>query len=378
LNEKPKTTDLRVVHISTVHKSGDPRIRLKELQSLSEAGYSVYFVTTDRCVRNIGENDPVKFVFVGGGKPNRIIRILFLVPLAVLRALFLPAHIYHFHDPELLMWAWILRLRRVPIIYDIHEDNSLAVYHRPWIPPRLAPLLSGLVDRFERWASRRLSLVVAETCYLSRFPQALPVLNYPSVDLVTPQLGFSDQSTRVLYTGNLTPSRGAYNLAALVRDSSYTVVSVGQCSAELASNLRLMVGNNRSRLQIRGEERYVPFSEIQATYQQGGWLAGVVLIPDTSHYRDKHLTKFFEFMAAGLPIVATNVPEWKKLIQDQGLGLCVQPNDSFEVARALRWLQEHPVEARDMGKRGQLFVREKYNWESQARLLLQHYAKILS
>jgi len=367
-----------VVHISTVHRATDPRIRLKQLASLVGFGVRCHLVTPDPGATTIDDAVHIHPIGFGRFPRSRFIRFFFLGPWAMIRALLVPAQLYHFHDPELLVWAWILQLRRVPIVYDIHEDNSQAVYHRPWIPPRFAPLLSGLVDRFERWASRRFFLVVAETCYLSRFPQALPVLNYPSVDLVTPQLGFSAQSTRVLYTGNLTPSRGAYNLAALVRDSSYTVVSVGQCSANLANNLRLMVGNNHLRLHILGEERYVPFSEIQAAYQKGGWLAGVVLIPDTSHYREKHLTKFFEFMAAGLPIVTTNVPAWKTLIQDQGLGLCVNPNDSFQVTRALQWLQDHPTEANAMGKRGQLFVREKYNWESQAHLLLQHYAKILS
>ncbi|MCE7896768.1 MAG: glycosyl transferase, partial [Gammaproteobacteria bacterium PRO8] len=52
----------------------------------------------------------------------------------------------------------------------------------------------------------------------------------------------------------------------------------------------------------------MPFSEITKAYLEGGWRWGLALFPDTPHYRDKELTKFFEYMSFRIPIICSDFP----------------------------------------------------------------------
>jgi glycosyltransferase involved in cell wall biosynthesis len=132
-----------------------------------------------------------------------------------------------------------------------------------------------------------------------------------------------------------------------------------------------LAGNGQ--LVIHGAGRYVPFKEITALYRGGGWLAGLALFPDTPHYREKELTKFFEYMAFGLPIVASDFPAWKALIEGHGVGLCVNAGSTGSINAGLIWLREHPDEARAMGERGRTLVRTTFNWEREAARLVEFY-----
>ncbi|WP_372997154.1 glycosyltransferase [Marinobacter sp.] len=160
--------------------------------------------------------------------------------------------------------------------------------------------------------------------------------------------------------------------------NKYKVTAIGRCSEELAARLVKMDGDhNAASIELRGVGRFVEFADIIGAYSEGGWLAGIALFPDTVHYREKELTKFFEYMAVGLPIVASNFPVWKTLIEDQGVGICVNPDDNEAIEKALDWLRDHPEEAAEMGRRGKRLAREKYSWDSQAENLIGLYQEIM-
>src|SRR5690625_6021755 len=57
------------------------------------------------------------------------------------------------------------------------------------------------------------------------------------------------------------------------------------------------------------------------------WLAGIALFPPTEHYMKKELTKFFEYMNAGLPIICSHFPQWKTFIDKYNCGIAVDPYD---------------------------------------------------
>ena len=81
-------------------------------------------------------------------------------------------------------------------------------------------------------------------------------------------------------------------------------------------------------------------------------------------------------MAAGLPVVASNFPLWRQIIEEIGCGLLVNPLDPQEIAKAIQYLLEHPETAAAMGRRGQEVVRTQYNWEVESHKLLGLYKKI--
>ena len=82
-------------------------------------------------------------------------------------------------------------------------------------------------------------------------------------------------------------------------------------------------------------------------------------------------------MALGLPVVTSNFPLYRDIVERHQCGFCVSPNDPAQVANALSYLIEHPNEARAMGQRGRRAVEQFYNWTTEANKLLSFYERIL-
>lgn len=376
-------TPRRIVHISTVHSALDPRVRLKELRTIARAGHEAHLVTADPLARE--EGDGVVVHRLAGDRSNRVRRMFVLAPRAILTALRIRAAGYHIHDPELLPWAWLLLARGVPVVYDAHEDFARFMRHKPYIPAAVGAALGGTVGLVERLLSAPFRIVIAEHCYRPRFSGATAILNYPTRSTVralapvpraaSGRAGKDDPGAAdLLYTGNLTVARGALNIVELVRRApTLRVTCVGECKAPVARLIARRVDGAADRLRLVGEGRYVPFGEIEEHYRMPHWLAGIVLMPDSPHYRDKQLTKFFEYMAAGLPIIASDFPVWRRLIEGEGVGICVNPDDLEHVLEAVRRLTVDPFLTAEMGSRGRDLVRTRYLWERQEERLLGLY-----
>jgi len=368
--------DRHVVHISTVHSSMDPRIRLKELRSTAEHGFTATLVTADPDAAEL--NDGVRIETVRPPGTGRIGRMFLTAPRAVFRAFGMPADIYHFHDPELVPWAWLLLARGVPVVYDIHEDYVTSIRQKRYLPGFVRTSAAAVVSAIERFATQPFHRVIAERYYQRRFPDAFPLLNYPFRDMLTERAAYAEGSRKVIYTGNISIDRGAMELAALAKQRpDMEVFAIGRCSPPLAERMVGLAGE-KARLVMTGKGRYVPFTEIMAEYRKGGLLAGLALFPETEHYREKELTKFFEYMAAGLPVVASDFPVWRRLIADNGVGLCVRAGDIDAVCRALDWLRDNPREAALMSERGRRLVSGRFNWESEGERLAGYYRTLMN
>lgn len=367
---------MHVVHISSAHDAGDVRIRRKQIGSLIDNGFMVTFVTGDLAAADQPGLDVRR---IQPGRHSRLRRLLMTAPKCILAASRIEADIYHFHDPELIPWAWLLRLKQRPVIYDIHEDYVTSIAGKSYLPRPVRHSASFLADRFEHLATSPFTRVLAERYYERRFPDGVHVLNYPLFkDLPEPSLASSSRE-RLLYTGNITEQRGALEMARLVALSPKDALTlVGKCSPELAARIRSEAGSRGQDIEIIGEGRYVPFSEIGDYYARGDWLAGLALFPPSDHYREKELTKFFEYMAVGLPIVASNFPVWRQLIEGHGVGLCVNPEVPEEAHNALEWLRNNPSKWTAMREAGMAVVRSKFRWESEAETLIDLYHKVTS
>jgi glycosyltransferase involved in cell wall biosynthesis len=101
--------------------------------------------------------------------------------------------------------------------------------------------------------------------------------------------------------------------------------------------------------------------------------AGLVVLHPTLCYPDAYPIKMFEYMAAGLPVIASDFPIWREIIEGAHCGLLVNPLDIKAIANAMQWILDHPAEAETMGKNGKEAVRLKYNWQSESGKLVDLY-----
>ena len=104
---------------------------------------------------------------------------------------------------------------------------------------------------------------------------------------------------------------------------------------------------------------------------------GLALLEDRPNFRHSLPTKMLEYMAMGLPVVVSDFPLYRKIVEPAACGLCVDPADPPAIAAALGHLLKNPEEATAMGRRGRQAVLERYRWDAEARRLLSLYDRLL-
>jgi glycosyltransferase involved in cell wall biosynthesis len=105
---------------------------------------------------------------------------------------------------------------------------------------------------------------------------------------------------------------------------------------------------------------------------------GLVVLHPTQAYLLSYPVKMFEYMAAGLPVIASDFPLWREILDGHDCALFVDPCDPDDIAKAIDWMFAHPDEAEQMGRRGMIAVQEIYNWNAEKSKMLSFYEELLS
>jgi glycosyltransferase involved in cell wall biosynthesis len=366
----------RVVILTTVHPPFDNRIFEKEAKTLLRAGYEVHLVATHPA------DETVDGIHIHAlPKPRgRVGRVLSNTRRAAKMAVELKADIVHIHDFELVPAALRLRRRGMQVVYDVHEDNVTGILQKRYLGPIRRKAFAGIAESLERRAARSCKVVIAERYYAERFPEATPVLNYPdraAFPGLDERRTFPTGTKQLLYAGSVTLDRGAIEHARLpILDPDVFVTTVGHCPGSLASMMRQEAGPAASRLSIEGVDQFVLPGRIVERLAEPQWLAGLALFPASPHYVNKELTKFFEYMAAGLPVLCSDFPVWRRLIEEADAGICVDSKDPQAVRAAIDVLSSDRASWERMSANGKAAVRDRYNWESEAERLLSLYASL--
>jgi glycosyltransferase involved in cell wall biosynthesis len=368
------TGSVKVIHLSSVHRPEDVRIFWKECRSLALAGYQVSLVVpAERCYRREG-------VDVIGVKPRsgRRVRMMATTIEVILAGLRRSGSVYHFHDPELIPGGLLLRLLGKRVVYDAHEDLPRDVLFRGWIPRGLRRPISLAASALEWVAGRTLSGVVAATPIIAkRFPVRRTVLvqNFASkAELAISDLGERKRRRAVAYVGSVTAVRCAVEaieaVARVERFPDATLVIAGDVSPpSFMQKLTALPG--WSRVDYRGYQDRTGVRRVLAESR-----VGLALYYPVRSYIESQPVKLFEYMAAGLPVIAADFPKFREIVEVNGCGLCVPPCDVAAIASAIEWIFQHPTEAEEMGARGQAQVTQSFNWEHEERELLSFYDRI--
>ena len=292
-----------------------------------------------------------------------------------------PEAVFHFHDPELLPFMVLLKLRGRRVIYDAHEDTPRQVFHQYWIPPILRWPVSISMRLLEAIGSRLFDGIIAVNDTIARrFPKrkTLIIPNYPfSTQPQSIQVAsYRERPMQAAYVGGLTEVRGIREMIEAIHrlssELSAKLVLAGTFyPAELEKEMREQAGWDR--VDFRGWVTQSELSDILNFTR-----VGLVVLHPTAQYRDSFPTKMFEYMAAGLPVVASNFPRLKNFIDRHRCGLTVDPHDTKAVADAIEYLFTHPEEAEAMGRRGREAIEENFNWEKQAEKLVAMYESLVT
>lgn len=364
-----------VTQVTSVHSPFDTRIFGRMCRTLTNCGYTVTLIARhDR-------DETVAGVRIRSlPEPrNRIDRMTRVVLRALVAAFASKGSVYHLHDPELMPMGILLRLCGKRVVYDAHEDFPRQILAKYWIPPWLRSSVSGIAEFAERLAvAFAFDRVVTATEWIAeRFParKTTVIRNFPLPDefATNGATPYRERPLVVAYAGHLSALRGGAEMVEAigrVPGEAELHIAGTLTPASLATSLRALPAWHRVR--YVGPQSRDGIVRLLEKARMGL----VVFHPGPNHDKSQP-NKLFEYMAAGIPVVASDFPLWRNVVERVGCGLLVNPLDSGAIASAIQWLLEHPEEAATMGRRGQEAIREDYNWSIESRKLVDLYATLL-
>lgn len=360
---------MRIVHLASQHPADDVRIFLKECRSLASAGFEVHYVAPDAVEHTRDGVTLHGFALPGGYRPLQIVRRLWRV-WRVARGI--RPDLCHFHEPVLLPVALLLKLQGARLVYDVHEDWLSAIdltqYREGW--KRVG------VRWFEDLASRLCDGFVGATPAIARrFPpeRTIEVLNYALPEEFPDRPRPAAAGADVVYVGLIERARGLEEMLEAitrVRNPRARIILIGDFNPPgLEQEARSLPGWSRVVYLGRLDRRAV--AERLAAAR-----AGLVLFHPEPNHTEALPNKLFEYMAAGLPLVASNFPYWRSLLEPIGCAVQVDPLDSGEIAAAIDDLLADEARASEMGRRGAAAVDERLNWQHEAPKLVELYERL--
>ncbi|MGH9716748.1 MAG: glycosyltransferase [Candidatus Acidiferrales bacterium] len=361
--------------MTSAHPPFDVRIFHKECRSLARAGYRVTLIAPTDRDRQCGD------IFVRAFPKYRSRRQRMVKgTLAMYRAAKQEnADIYHFHDPELIPVGLLLRASGRHVVYDAHEDLPKTISYKTYVPAWLRVPLQAVVKVLEEFAVRFLSGVIAATGPIaerfSKIDRRVVVHNYPLLEEFPAHA--TDSSTEpghyIAYVGaRITRGRGAVEMVqaiGLVRPELEVQLKLAGAfdPADLPKRLSELPGWNRTDcLGLLGR------TEVARMLRRAR--AGLVLLHPEANYLNSQPVKLFEYMGAAIPVLASDFPVWRNVIESAGCGLLVNPLKPASIASAIEYLCTHPEEADEMGRRGRKAVEDRYNWIKEEQKLLEFYS----
>lgn len=364
-----------IIHFTTVHPRDDSRIRTKEVATLASAfGRKVSLYVQD----GLGDElDAVHgYQIVDTGPRLRRIPRMTLGAWRMFRAVARARpQVAHFHDPELLPWAILLRLMGIKVVYDVHEDVPRQVRHNPGLPPIAQRILPPFVS-FAEWIGAKMlsGMVVPTVAIAQRFPAKKTALvrNFPLLDeLHTPDpTPHNKRPLEFAYVGYISEVRNIYGMMRAVAHLPNPEVRL-----RLVGSFAIPETERRAR--AMPEWRRVRFdgwaSRQEVARAMADARAGLVLLQPVAHEMLTLPIKLFEYMAAGLPVISSDFPLWREIVESAGCGILVDPMDVDAIVSAMRWIIDHPGEAEAMGRRGRAAVEQRFNWGREAATLASFY-----
>lgn len=360
---------VKICHMTSAHPRYDVRIFEKECVSLRESGYQVFLIVNDS--RENENCRGISIMSVPFKTENRLKRIAYASKRVYEKALEADADVYHFHDPELLPYGLKLKKRGKTVIFDSHEDVPSQILDKEWIPSFLRRFISRIYKVYETHAVKRIDAVVAATPHIAkqfkgRAKKVEVVNNYPKLeDIVFHDRLFSERERIVCYAGGIGEIRGENVMVEALKGVDADLVLAGERE-----------GGPVTDTEDNGIRYLGKISRKEVNDLYGRSRAGLLLYQPAQNHFEAQPIKMFEYMAAGLPFVASDFPLWKSIVEENGCGICVNPQDVEGVREACRKLVDDSEAAQQMGRAGYKAAAEKYNWKKEEQKLLGLYRSL--
>jgi glycosyltransferase involved in cell wall biosynthesis len=287
--------------------------------------------------------------------------------------------VVHAHDAAMLLPALLgARLAGALLVYDSHElATSVPYRERTW---------AAFVAAVERLVVPRCDAVITVSDGIAqrlraRYRLAVDptvVRNVCELELsggggLRAEIGLDADAPLILHQGAPAPARGCEVLiASLTRLPDVHLAFLGDATDGYERRLRRLAqtANVADRVTLLGS---VPLPELLAHTAEAD--VGVTLLQDTcENHRLALPNKLFEYIAAGVPVVASALPETRRLVEGYGVGWCARPDDPAALAGVLELALGHRRDP-DLKKRLSAAA-QALRWSLERQRLLTLYERL--
>jgi len=362
-----------ICHITTVHSRYDTRIFLKECISLTKL-YKVHLIVADGLGDEVKNN--VHIYDIGLRQSSRLKRARIDSRKAFEKAVKINCDLYHFHDPELIPISLKIKKIGKKVIFDAHEDLPRQILSKPYLNKALSLVFSKIIFFYESYSCPRFDYIIAATPFIkAKFlkinSNSEVINNFPILGELSNNVKWSDKKNVICYVGGIARIRGVLEIIKSLNNKNFKLNLAGEFSSvKYESECKNALGWNRVNflgfLDRKGVKNVYKNSKL-----------GMVTLYPMINYLDALPVKMFEYMSAGIPVVSSNFPLWKEIVEGNNCGLTVDPKDPKEISGAIEKLLFNDNLAEEMGQNGKKAVFEKYNWGIEEKKLLNIYKKIL-
>jgi len=279
-------------------------------------------------------------------------------------------------------------LTRGKVIYDVHEHYPNAIMSKYWIPKFVRSVVKIAFELLEFLLVPLLNAVIYTTPivgkrYKRMRVQTVRIENLPLLEMfkgIDTARRKANKNTALLYLGGITRIRGVVELIeafAIVKKKhpNLLLYLVGGFSPEsFGESIRSLI----VKLGIKEDVKLippVPYEKVK-NYLSKASMGIVTYLPYPNNMSCLP-NKLFEYMACGLPIVASDFPLYRQVIEDAGCGKLVDPKNPMEIASAVEELLDSPEEREVMSRNGCSSFRNKYNWHCEEGKLVDLYKQLM-
>jgi len=361
---------VKVVHFTSLHNRYDSRVFHKQCVSLAQ-NHEVTLIVAD----GKGDEQVNNVTILDAGKANSTKNRIFKKNKEIVRmALDLKADLYQFHDPELNLEVKSFFKSNYKLIYDAHEDAPRQIVgnsKNKWS----AKIKAQFIERYENAAAKKLNGIFAATEEIKerfeKFNSNVVVLkNYPIISDKPYEDDWNKRENALVYIGGISKHRGIVETIKAIANTDIRLFLAGVFQpANLRYELEQMEG-------WKNVEFYGMLSRVDVEKLLKRAKVGMLNLYPTPNHLISLPIKMFEYMMAGLPIVYSDVPKWRNVIQEGGEVI------EYDNVQSIRDAIMHLIHDNDLAKsKGQFAlnaVQNKYNWESEFQKLSHNYNKIVS
>ena len=286
--------------------------------------------------------------------------------------------VYHAHDLNTLIQGIVsakLRLKRKKLIYDSHEVQTSRTHYNFEKIYRIEKLLLKFVDK-----------VIVENDTRADYHNDLyskrptPIHNYSELYNIEEVKAFPlrevysipEDTKIVLYQGGMQEGRGLFKLLDAFKN--------------IENGKLIMLGDGKERQNLLDYHRElklenkvifidrVPYQELRSYTKSAD--IGIQFLENTNfnHYSASS-NKLFEYLMAHVPVIGSDLPEIKRVIEEEQVGLIVQEANTVQLNGAIQILINDD-ELRTTLKGNTENAKRKYNWENEKRILNNIYSEI--